>query len=125
MDRPRKPQDAPRKLQDAPRKPDPRRHDQTYKGVFGHDEAARSLIRDFLAHEWHHTLDLAALDFVRTELIPGGSKRRLPDLAVRVRFKDSEASVVFLVEFQSSPESSPTSSTRAPGPGPPRPAWST
>ena len=102
MDRPRQPQNAPRKP-DSPRKPD-RRHDQTYKGVFGHDEAARSLIRDFLAHDWHHTLDLAALDFVRTELIPGGSRRRFPDLAVQARFKDSDASVVFLVEFQSSPD---------------------
>ena len=86
------------------RKPDSRRHDQTYKGIFGHDEAVRSLIRDFFAVEWHHVLDLAAIAFVRAEVIALHLRRRLPDLAVQVRFKDREDSVVFLVEFQSSPD---------------------
>ena len=88
--------------QDDARKPDNRRHDQTYKGIFGHDEAVRSLIRDFLAVEWHHILDLAAITFIRTEVIARHLRRQLSDLAVQVRFKDREDSVVFLVEFQSS-----------------------
>ena len=88
--------------QDDARKPDNRRHDQTYKGIFGHDEAVRSLIRDFLAVEWHHVLDLAAITFIRTEVIARQMRRRLSDLAVQVRFKDRKDSVVFLVEFQSS-----------------------
>ena len=108
MDRPRRKPGTPvtpdpdLKPQDDALQPDYRRHDQTYKGIFGHDEAARSLILDFLALEWHHGLDLAAITFLRTELIVRCSRRRLPDFAVQVQFKGREDSVVFLVEFQSS-----------------------
>ena len=81
---------------------DPRRHDQTYKGIFVRNLATRSLVCDFLARGWHPVLDLATIKFIRAESIGPGRRRRLPDFAVQVWFKDSEDSVVFLVEFQSS-----------------------
>ena len=87
-----------------PRRLGRRRHDQTYKALFAHGAAIESLIRDFLAVEWHQHLDLATAGLVPTETISAGLKRRLADFAVRVRFKGGEASVVFLVEFQASPD---------------------
>ncbi len=87
---------------DAPQERERRRHDQTYKSLFAHRTAIESLIRDFLAVEWHEHLDLETATLVPTETISKGLKRRLADFALRVWFKDSEASVVFLVEFQAS-----------------------
>ena len=94
--------DAPDPQDDAPEERERRRHDQTYKGLFAHGAAIESLIRDFLAIEWHEHLDLDTATLVPTETISKGLKRRLADFALRVWFKDSEASVVFLVEFQAS-----------------------
>ena len=87
---------------DEPEEREHRRHDQTYKGLFAHGAAIESLIRDFLAVEWHEHLDLDTAAVVATETISKGLKRRLADFALRVWFKDSKASVVFLVEFQAS-----------------------
>lgn len=139
--------DSAEEPKDDSSKPEPRRHDQTYKGIFVRSLATRSLVCDFLAFEWHPVLDLATIKFIRAESIGPGRRRRLPDFAVQVWFKDSEDSVVFLVEFQSSHDpsmalrtcdyaptptcstplaprfsSSPACSTQAPSPGTPRPA---
>ena len=103
------PDEAPHLPNNAPDPPDAdphrrerRPHDQTYKALFAHDVAIKSLIRDFLAAGGHDVLDLDTAELVPTETISPGLERRLADLAVRVWFKDSAASVVFLVEFQSS-----------------------
>ena len=108
-DAPDPPDDAPGPSSEAPDPPDAdpsrperRPHDQTYKALFAHDVAIKSLIRDFLAAGGHDVLDLDTAELVPTETISPGLERRLADLAVRVWFKDSAASVVFLVEFQSS-----------------------
>ena len=82
--------------------PKPRRHDQTYKLLFSHALAAADLIRDFAAKGWSRTLDLATLEPFPTESVGPELQRRLGDCAWRAWFKDSRASVVFLVEFQSS-----------------------
>ena len=87
---------------DNPRRRERRPHDQTYKALFAHDVAVKSLIRDFLAAGGHDVLDLDSAELVPTETVSPALERRLADLAVRVRFKDRDASVVFLVEFQSS-----------------------
>ena len=97
--------DAPGSQDDAPQEGERRRHDQTYKGLFAHGAAIESLIRDFLAVEWHEHLDLDTAALVSTETVSKGLKRRLADFAVRVWFKGGEASVVFLVEFQASHDS--------------------
>ena len=94
--------DAPDSQDDAPQERERRRHDQTYKALFAHGAAIESLIRDFLAVQWHEHLDLGTAALVSTETISKGLKRRLADFAVRARLKGSEASVVFLVEFQAS-----------------------
>ncbi len=94
--------DVPHPQDDAPDERERRRHDQTYKALFAHGAAIESLIRDFLAVEWHEHLDLETATLVATETISKGLKRRLADFALRVWFKDSKASVVFLVEFQAS-----------------------
>ena len=94
--------DVPDPQDDAPDERERRRHDQTYKALFAHGAAIESLIRDFLAVEWHEHLDLETATLVATETISKGLKRRLADFALRVWFKDSKASVVFLVEFQAS-----------------------
>ena len=108
-DAPDPPDDAPGPSSEAPDPPDAdpsrperRPHDQTYKALFAHDVAIKSLIRDFLAAGGHDVLDLDTAELVPTETISPGLVRRLADLAVRVWFKNSDASVVFLVEFQSS-----------------------
>ncbi len=97
--------DAPDSQDDAPQERERRRHDQTYKALFAHGAAIESLIRDFLAVEWHQHLDLGTAALVSTETISEGLKRRLADFALRVWFKGGEASVVFLVEFQASHDS--------------------
>jgi len=112
MDRPRNeprlpdadaaPDEAPDPPDADPRQREHRRHDQTYKALFAHDIAIKSLIRDFLAVGSHDVLDLDTAELVPTETVSQGLERRLADFAVRVRFKDSDASVVFIVEFQSS-----------------------
>ena len=94
--------DAPDPPDAGPSRRERRPHDQTYKALFAHDVAIKSLIRDFLAAGGHDVLDLDTAELVPTETISPGLERRLADLAVRVWFKDSAASVVFLVEFQSS-----------------------
>ena len=94
--------DAPNPQDDAPQERERRRHNQTYKGLFAHGAAIESLIREFLAVEWHEHLDLETATLVSTETISKGLKRRLANFALRVWFKDGEASVVFLVEFQAS-----------------------
>ncbi len=94
--------DAPDPADAGPSRRERRPHDQTYKALFAHDVAIKSLIRDFLAAGGHDVLDLDTAELVPTETISPGLERRLADLAVRVWFKDSAASVVFLVEFQSS-----------------------
>ena len=82
--------------------PDSRRHDQTSKLLFSHPPAATDLVRDFAANGWVHGLDLRAVEAFPTESVSADLKRRLGDCAWRVWFKDRRASVVFLVEFQSS-----------------------
>ena len=82
--------------------PDSRRHDQTSKLLFSHPPAATDLVRDFAAKGWVHGLDLRAVEAFPTESVSADLKRRLGDCAWRVWFKDRRASVVFLVEFQSS-----------------------
>ena len=82
--------------------PDSRRHDQTSKLLFSHPPAATDLVRDFAAKGWVHGLDLRAVEAFPTESVSADLKRRLGDCAWRVWFKGRRASVVFLVEFQSS-----------------------
>ena len=84
------------------REPESRRHDQTYKLLFSHAPAAADLIRDFAAKGWSRALDLATLEPFPTESVSPDLRRRLGDCAWRASFKDGRASVVFLVEFQSS-----------------------
>jgi len=82
--------------------PESRRHDQTYKLLFSHAPAAADLIRNFAAKGWEHALDLATLEPFPTESVSPELQRRLGDCAWRAWFKSGRASVVFLVEFQSS-----------------------
>ncbi len=82
--------------------PESRRHDETYKLLFSRAPPAADLIRDFAAHGWSRTLDLATLEPFPTESVSPELQRRLGDCAWRAWFKDGRASVVFLVEFQSS-----------------------
>lgn len=81
--------------------PEARRHDQTYKLLFSHAQAAADLIRDFAAKGWSHALDLSTVEPFATESVSPDLKRQLGDCAWRARFKSGRASVVFLVEFQS------------------------
>ena len=80
---------------------EPRRHDQTYKLLFSHPLAARSLIEDVLARDWSDELDLDTLERFPTEHVDAGLHRSMSDMAWRVWFKGGQRSVVFLVEFQS------------------------
>lgn len=89
--------DAPAPASAAPA----RRHDQTYKRVFLHVVAALSLLR-LLARGWFHELDLPTIESLPTENVGADLTRRFCDAAWRVRFKNSDRSVIFLVEFQSS-----------------------
>ena len=84
---------------------DPRRHDQSYKRIFSHPIATRSLLR-LLARDWYHELDLSTIESFPTENVGADLKRRLGDAGWRVRFKNSQRTVIFLVEFQSSVDSS-------------------
>ena len=98
MDQPRRARDAPA----ADPRDRPRRHDQTYKLLFSHPTAARSLIRDALARDWSGELDLETLERFPTEHVDAGLRRSMGDMAWRVGFKGRKRSAVFLVEFQSS-----------------------
>ena len=82
--------------------PESRRHDQTYKLLFSHAPAATHLVRDFAAKGWSCALDLATLEPFPTESVSPDLRRRLGDCAWRAWLRDGRASVVFLVEFQSS-----------------------
>ena len=81
---------------------EPRRHDQTYKLLFSHPVAARSLVRDVLARDWSDELDMETLERFPTEHVDARLRRSLGDMAYRVWFKGGARSAVFLVEFQSS-----------------------
>ncbi len=81
-----------------------RRHDQTCKRLFSHVAAVRSLVRHFAAKAWVHELDLSSLRPLPTESVGPDLARRLSDCVWRVLFKDGGGSVVFLFEFQSSPD---------------------
>ena len=81
---------------------EPRRHDQTYKLLFSHPVAARSLVRDVLARDWSDELDMKTLERFPTEHVDARLRRSLGDMAYRVWFKGGARSAVFLVEFQSS-----------------------
>ena len=90
------------KMDRPAQEPESRRHDQTYKLLFSHAPAATHLVRDFAAKGWSCALDLATLEPFPTESVSPDLRRRLGDCAWRAWFRDGRASVVFLVEFQSS-----------------------
>ena len=90
------------KMDRPAQEPESRRHDQTYKLLFSHAPAATHLVRDFAAKGWSCALDLATLEPFPTESVSPDLRRRLGDCAWRAWLRDSRASVVFLVEFQSS-----------------------
>ena len=83
--------------------PERRRHDQTYKRLFGLGAKAAlvALIRDFAADDWADDLDFSAIEPFPTETVGSDLQRRLCDCACRVRLTDG-CWVVFLFEFQSS-----------------------
>lgn len=78
-----------------------RRHDQTYKRIFQHRVAVLALLR-LLARGWFSELDQSTIKLDPTENVGADLARRLCDAAWRVWFKNSDRSVIFLVEFQSS-----------------------
>ena len=79
-----------------------RKHDEVLKAFFAHPLAARSLVQDFMARDWHHQLDLDSLHELPTEHVsPNGPNLRRLDAAWWVPFHDHRRAVVFHIEYQS------------------------
>ena len=87
-----------------PRRKRPRKHDEVLKSFFAHPLAAQSLVRDFMARDWHRELDLDSIREVPTEHVspgPPSPKLRRADAAWWVPFRHQRRAVVFHVEYQS------------------------
>ena len=84
-----------------PRRKRPRKHDEVLKAFFAHPLAARSLVCDFMARDWHAELDLGSIREVPTEHVSPGPKLRRIDAAWWVPLRHCGRAVVFHVEYQS------------------------
>ena len=92
---PRKPHAPEAAPEPAPKRH--RRHDQSYKKLFGQPRAAAALIRDFAAKGWAHELDMTTLQPFPTETV--GPERVLSVLRSNKTLLDPGGAVPLVLAF--------------------------
>ena len=81
-----------------------RKHDQTYKNVFSNRRAVADLVGSHAAPDVASQLDFSTLAPLPASHVDSGMSSRRGDLLWKVRFRDSSAVLLVVIEFQSGPD---------------------
>lgn len=76
-------------------------HDPAYKQFFSNREMVESLLRDFVAEDFIADLDFSTLERCSGDYVSDDLRERRDDVVWRVRWKDSWAYILLVLEFQS------------------------
>ena len=81
-----------------------RKHDQTYKNAFSNRRAVADLVGSHAAPDLADRLDFSTLAPLPASHVDSGMSSRRGDLLWKVRFRDSSAVLLVVIEFQSGPD---------------------
>ena len=76
-------------------------HDSSYKDFFSHPEMVASLLRDFVPEEFVAELDFSTLEKCSGDYVTDAHRQRHGDAVWRIRWRDSYAYILLMLEFQS------------------------
>ncbi len=76
--------------------------DKTLKNIFSHDYIIKEFVKYFIKGSWKKELDLNSFELINKEFISADMKDFASDCIWKVKYKNKEMYLIFLIEFQSS-----------------------